>query len=81
MENPCKPPIEEKLYNCPRIVDASMKNDTQRIEARQVECGKGFSLFGGKKNEQPPPSSPVDFNFQLKLPRSPENNRETLYSL
>ncbi|XP_030768050.1 voltage-dependent anion-selective channel-like isoform X2 [Sitophilus oryzae] len=58
MDNPCKPPIEEKHYNCPRIVETNLKSDSKRGEVRQVECGKGFGLFGGKKNDEPPPPPP-----------------------
>lgn len=60
MENPCKPPIEEKLYSCPRLIEANVKSDSPRTEVRQVECGKGFGMFGSKKNDNaasPPVSS------------------------
>ncbi|XP_019770280.1 voltage-dependent anion-selective channel isoform X3 [Dendroctonus ponderosae] len=62
MENPCKPPIEEKLYSCPRLSDASGKIDSAHAEVRQVECGKGFGLFGGKKSAEatPPPLIPEE---------------------
>lgn len=63
MENPCKPSIEEKIYTCPRLSDANVKGDTPRAEVRQVECGKGFGLFGGKKAQDVPKPPPVRISY------------------
>ncbi|CAG9774059.1 unnamed protein product [Ceutorhynchus assimilis] len=54
MDNPCKPKIDEKLYNCPKLTETNIKGDASVFdsnELQKVECGKG-NFWGSKTDSE-----------------------------